>query len=144
MMLNVRTAFASAVMILAAMTPAFGQQACPCVPITHNWAVKSCPDWNCAQTELLLAAGDPQVFAVPTSIEGTRWLVIRRSASGAAAIDPNEPFTLSQFDTMTAGVASYGAIAAELRPMLMTSPDGRVLVLSLKELPQPKRRSARR
>ena len=30
---------------------------CPCVPLTHLWTVKTCADWNCANTELLLANG---------------------------------------------------------------------------------------
>ena len=48
----------------ALVVPLSAQNACPCVPLTHLWIVKTCPDWNCVNTELLLANGDPQVIAL--------------------------------------------------------------------------------
>src|SRR5437660_12308725 len=71
---------------------------CPCIPLTHLWIVKTCTDWNCANTELLLGNGDPGVFAVPIALTDGRWLVMRRFVSGAAAVDPADPFQLDQFE----------------------------------------------
>lgn len=116
---------------------------CPCVPISHLWTVKTCADWNCASTELVLSNGDPQVIAVPTGIDDKRWLVVRRFAAGAAIDNSGDPFELKQFDHMNGAVNAYGAIDGAKKPMLMTAPDGQVLVISLKEPASPKRRATR-
>lgn len=105
---------------------------CPCVPITHLWTVKTCADWNCANSELLLANGDPQVIAVPVGMADGRWLVVRRFAAGAAVQDQNDPFQLNQYDGMATAVDHYSAISTDMRPQLMTAPDGQVLVIALK------------
>ncbi|HEX3577171.1 MAG TPA: hypothetical protein VHY33_01300 [Thermoanaerobaculia bacterium] len=106
--------------------------ACPCVPITHLWIVKTCNDWNCASTELAVANGDPQVIALPAGMADGRWLVIRRLAAGAAIQDEKDPFQLIQYDKMTAAVDHYSAMSSDMRPQLMTAPDGQVLVIALK------------
>jgi hypothetical protein len=112
---------------------------CPCVPITHAWVVKTCDDWNCASAELAVASGDPQVIAVPVAIGDTRWLILRRFAAGAAIDTSNDPFQLHQFDGMDGAVSHYSTIAHERRPMLLTAPDGQVLVIALKQ-PEARRR----
>jgi hypothetical protein len=109
---------------------------CPCVPLTHLWTVKTCADWNCANTELVLANGDPQVIALPVGMSDGRWLVIRRFASGGAVQDQNDPFHIEQYDGMATAVDHYGAISTDMRPQLMTAPDGQVLVIALKEREQ--------
>jgi hypothetical protein len=105
---------------------------CPCVPVAHLWTVKTCADWNCANTELVLANGDPQVIAIPVGMSDGRWLVVRRFAAGGAVQDQNDPFQLDQYDGMAAAVDHYGAISTDMRPQLMTAPDGQVLVIALK------------
>lgn len=118
------------------------QDACPCVPLTHLWVVKTCADWQCASTELAVANGDPQVIAIPVGMNDGRWIVIRRFASGAAAADPADPFQIEQFDGMTDGAARFAAITRDATPLLITAPDGRVLVMSLKPGSAPRRRAA--
>jgi hypothetical protein len=105
---------------------------CPCVPLTHLWIVKTCADWNCASTELVLANGDPQVIAMPVGMADGRWLVIRRFAAGSAVQDQNDPFQLAQFDHMNTAVDHYTAMTTDMRPQLMTAPDGQILVMALK------------
>ncbi|MEA2163627.1 MAG: hypothetical protein QOK37_1754 [Thermoanaerobaculia bacterium] len=122
--------FAAAVLLSASMLAA--DDACPCVPLSHLWVVKTCHDWNCASTELLLGNGDPQIFAVPIGMEDGRWLVVRRVAAGAAITDPAEPFQIEQFDGMNDGAGRFRTIPRDGKPVLLTTPDGRVLVLSLK------------
>src|SRR5437660_12823852 len=100
---------------------------CPCVPLSHLWIVKTCTDWNCASTELLLAGGDPQVIAVPVGMDDSRWLIMRRFAAGSAIDVSGDPFQLRQFDGMEGAVAHYGVLTYERHPMLFTAPDGQVL-----------------
>jgi hypothetical protein len=116
---------------------------CPCIPLTHLWIVKTCSDWNCASTELAVASGDPQVIAVPVGINDSRWLVVRRFAAGAAIDVNDDSFQLKQFDGMDGAVTHYATIARDHHPMLMTAPDGQVLVLSTKQ-PEPRRRAVTR
>lgn len=106
---------------------------CPCIPLTHLWTVKTCADWNCANTELVVAHGDPQVIAVPVGMSDGRWLVVRRFIAGAAVQDQNDAFQLNQFGSMSSAVDHYMAMSTDMRPQLMTAPDGQILVIALKE-----------
>jgi hypothetical protein len=130
--------------LLLAVPMLSAQNACPCVPVTHLWIVKTCADWQCASTELAVGNGDPQVIAIPVGMNDGRWLVVRRLASGAAAADPTDPFQLEQFDGMTDGAARFAAIGHDSSPLLITAPDGHVLVMSLKPASEPRRRAAGR
>ena len=130
--------FLIAVLVLAAFsTSAIAE--CPCVPVTHLWVVKTCTDWNCASTELLLANGDPQVFAVPIALDDLRWLIVRRNASGAAVAPSDDPFGLEQFDRFSDAADRYSTIEAARHPILMNAPDGTVLVIALREPPVRRR-----
>jgi len=113
---------------------------CPCVPLSHLWIVKTCSDWNCATTDLLLAGGDPQVIAVPVAMDDSRWLIVRRFVAGSAIDVSDDPFQLRQFDAMEGAVAHYAGLTYDRRPMLFTAPDGQVLVISLKQA-EPRRRA---
>ena len=127
----------------ALVVPLSAQNACPCVPLTHLWIVKTCPDWNCVNTELLLANGDPQVIAIPVGIGDHRWLLVRRFAAGGAIQDPNDSFRIQQFDGMDGAVGCYRGLGTDMRPLLMTAPDGQVLVIALRQSePAPPKRHA--
>lgn len=115
---------------------------CPCVPLSHQWIVKTCSDWNCASTELLLAGGDPQLFVVPVAMKDARWLVLRRLTAGAAVDASNDPFWLQQFDGMQGAINSYAKLTYDLHPMMMTAPDGQVLVIALKQAESRRRAAA--
>jgi hypothetical protein len=121
--------------------PANAQNVCPCVPVSHMWIVKTCADWTCASVELAVANGDPQVIAMPVSLDDARWMIVRRFAAGSAVDSAGDPFRLEQFDGMAAAVAHFSAIDRDHWPMLMTAPDGQVLVISLRA-PAPKRRAS--
>jgi len=122
--------------ITAALLAAPVSADCPCVPLAHLWTVKTCADWNCASTELVLANGDPQVIAVPVGMADGRWLIVRRFAAGSAIPDQKDPFQLNQYDKMNTAVDHYSAISSDMRPQLMTAPDGQILVIALKEREQ--------
>jgi hypothetical protein len=136
-----RTSILAVALLLISAAAAPAQDLCPCVPIAHLWIVKTCNDWTCALTEVLLAGGDPQVLAIPVGLTDARWLMVRRVAAGGFIDNVGDPFQLEQFDGMTNAVARYSELATDHRPMLLTAPDGQVLVLALKE-PEAKRRSA--
>src|ERR1043166_6225989 len=136
--------FLSAVLLLGiTLAPAaIADNVCPCVPITHLWTVKTCADWTCASTELAVGNGDTQVFAVPVGMDDARWLIVRRVAGGSftdsAAAD--DPFRLEQFDGFGSGAFRFSGLSTDFKPMILTAPDGKVLVMSLR-LPEPKRRA---
>jgi hypothetical protein len=120
--------------------PVQAQDACPCVPLTHLWIVKTCANWTDASTELLLANGDPQVIALPVGMNDPRWLIVRRFVSGAAIDVSADPFHLEQFDGMTRAITRLYELTPGHRPMILTAPDGQMLIISLKE-PEPRRRA---
>jgi hypothetical protein len=130
-------------LLFGLFTPFSLSAECPCIPLTHLWVVKTCADWNCASTELLLGAGDPQVMAIPVAMDDTRWLVVRRMISGAAIDITDDPFQLQQFDGMEGAAVRYTALTHDRRPMLLTAPDGQILVISLKQA-EPRRRAVAR
>jgi hypothetical protein len=130
-----------AILVLASAAAAPAQDLCPCVPVAHLWVVKTCNDWPCASTEILLAGGDPQVMALPVALTDARWLMVRRVSAGAFIDNAGDPFQLEQFDGMKNAVTRYGEYTTEHHPMLLTAPDGQVLVLALKN-PEPKRRAS--
>lgn len=105
---------------------------CPCVPTTPLWIVSSCPTWNCAISTLVSANGDPYVFAMPTGAKDGGWIVLRRVASGGYQDDGSEPRQIETFDGMTLASARFQAMPPEAEAMLVTAPDAKVLVLSLK------------
>ncbi len=128
------------VMLLMLAPVAIADELCPCVPVTHLWTVKTCADWSCASTELTLGNGDTQVIAVPVGIDDTRWLIVRRVASGSFSDNGNDPYRLEQFDGFDTAAIRFSAIGADFKPVIMTAPDGKVLVMALRT-PEPRRRA---
>jgi len=138
-----RSLISAAFLLILLVTPMLGDdssKACPCVPITHLWIAKTCADWTCAATEIAVANGDPQVIAIPVGMNDGRWLIVRRFAAGGA-IDSGDTFRVEQFDGIADAVQRFNSFTADHRPMLMTAPDGQVLVMTLRQ-PEPRRRAA--
>ena len=128
--------------LLIALVPAAiaDTNVCPCVPVTHLWVVKTCPDWTCASTELAVANGDAQVIAVPVGMDDGRWLVIRRVASGSFDDDGSDPYRMEQFDGFNPAALRFAGLNPDFKPVILTAPDGKVLVMSLR-MPDVKRRA---
>lgn len=125
------------VFVLAA-APAFAQ--CPCVPLHERWIVVACETWNCAASALVEANGSKLLFSIPTTSLDFEWVVIRRIPSGGYAESPDLPFTVEEFDGMPAAYSRYVSVDSTLKPLLLTAPDGKILVLSRKQA-EPKRRA---
>lgn len=106
---------------------------CPCFPHETTWIVTHCDTWNCAASAMIVANGDPYVMTMPTSSDSYRWVVVRRVASGSVVVSPDEPFELETFTTASDGATRLGVIDPIRFPMMISTPDGRTLVVSLKE-----------
>lgn len=126
-------------------TSAVAQTApCPCYPKTVTWVAMPCSTWTEASSALVLAAGRPDVLALPTGDPEHPWVVLRRVVSGSAATSPDNPFTVETFDNVTLASSRFASITTEQRPILITVPDGQTLVISIRSDEGTKRRAAGR
>ena len=128
-------------LVALSATSLAAQQVCPCVPTTPLWTVKTCDSWDCAMAALTTANGDPLTFTLPVSTTERRWVVIQRVVAGAYVEDSGEPHQVEVFDGVAVATARVSAIADDHHPMILSAPDGHVLVVSLKQAAQ-RRRSA--
>ena len=134
----------SIVVALAFVLVAFAasaQDPCPCVPVTHSWIAVACPSWDCVETNVMDAKGLPDAVPIPTSSSDYTWVVLRRIPTGSVAVSPDAPFKVDGFDSLAVATAQYSAMDSSLHPVLLTAPDGQVLVLS-RHLPEPRRRAS--
>ena len=136
-----KIALVTLVIASLAASPAVAQ--CPCVPIGEQWVVETCEGWNCAASALILANGNSQVFTMPTANQDFPWVVLRRVTGGNYIQVPEPQMSIEQFDGMPAASSRFSAIDASLNPLLVTAPDGRILVLARKT-PEARLRTVRR
>ena len=129
-----------AALMLVAATAGADDNVCPCVPITHVWIATPCESWDCALSALVVAGGDPQVMALPTTSDRYKWVVLQRVAAGSAAASPDNPFLLETFSTMTDGSARFSSLEHNVAPLLVTAKSGDIIVVSLRQ-PEIKRRA---
>ncbi|HUJ15420.1 MAG TPA: hypothetical protein VL284_16660 [Thermoanaerobaculia bacterium] len=126
------TLFAMFVITLMAGS-ARAQQVCPCVPVSKLWIASSCDTWACASAMVSIGGGDGNAFAVPAGGDDHRWIVVHQVAAGAFTDD--SPFNVETFDRgrITDAATRLGLIAPELHPLILSAPDGRILVVSLQD-----------
>ena len=132
---------ALAALILLTAGPLAAQQACPCVPLTKLWTASSCDTWNCAAAALILANGDPMTFTVSTGNTDHPWIIVKQIVSGTATDSPDEPYQLEAFDGFGAAAARFAALDAAAHPQMVSAPDGKLLVLSLRSSALVKKRA---
>jgi len=133
----------AAVALIAATSQAPAQQACPCVPLSHVWTVEVCEKWNCAASAAIMANGDPYVLALPAGTNDGRWLILKRITAGAAFVpSPDGPFAVESFDGVDAAVARFSSLTGDRVPMMLSVPDGKFVVIMLREPAAMKRRAA--
>jgi|SRR6185369_1739239 len=124
--------------------PAMPADECPCVPRENLWVVRTCNDFNCAMTALTAANGDPLTFSVPVGMADPRWVILQRVVAGGYIDDGSDPYQVETFDGVSPATARMASIENDHRPMIVTAPDGALLVLSLKHAPAPRTRSVTR
>jgi hypothetical protein len=133
-----------ALVILCLASSVVAQQACPCVPLSKLWIATTCDTWNCAASALILANGDPMTFAVSSGNVDHPWIIVRQVVAGSAAQPPDDPYQLETFDGFSAAAARFGTLDNTMRPQIMSAPDGKMLVLSLRDPLAVKKRAVAR
>jgi hypothetical protein len=127
----------AAVAILLTGVAASAQDACPCVPLGYVWISTPCETWNCAQAAMILANGDAHVMSVPTRSAKYKWVVLRRIVSGSAVVSPDNPFELDSYESPADAARSYASFAADRMPLMLTTTDGKTLVVRLRQAEIP-------
>ena len=133
-----KLAFAVTVALSLFVVRLGAQEACPCVPLTHVWLAEPCDTWGCAAAMVSLADAK-DVVPLPTSSSDYHWVVLRRVTGGSVTASPNT-FKVDGFDTLTDGVSRFQTTDHELQPILITAPDGKVLVIARLEPEKPRAR----
>lgn len=115
-------------------------------PVRYTWVATSIDNWNDAAAALILAGGDGNVIAIPTGNASHPWLLLRRVEEGSIYIPDDEPRVCNVFATVTEASSHYLAIDGCHGPLLLSAPDGRLLVVALRECDDDavRRRSVRR
>jgi len=119
--------------------PAGAQQACPCIPLSNVWVVKSCDTWNCAAASLIMANGDPYTVSLSTGNTDHPWVIVRRIVTGTATDSSDDPYQLDAFDHATEAMSHFSAMPDSARPIMVSAPDGKMLILSLRADSQKRR-----
>ncbi|HET8775137.1 MAG TPA: hypothetical protein VFP80_15150 [Thermoanaerobaculia bacterium] len=101
-------------------------------PIRYTWMATSVASWKDAAAALVLADGDGTVLAMPTGEESHPWLLLRRVEEGSIFIPDDEPRICDVFPTMTEASSYYLGMDSCHAAMMVTVPDGRSLVVSMR------------
>jgi hypothetical protein len=111
----------------------------------YRWLATPCQTWGCAIGALAEANGDPHVVMLPTKSPHYPWVVLRRVEAGAFDGPIDTTFDVECFSKMVDASLRFDAIPTAHMPMLVTTPDGGMLVVCLKDLSAPpaRRRAVR-
>lgn len=120
-------AFALALFIPSIAT---SQEACPCVPLSYQWIATPCETWNCAASAAIMANGDKYVLAMPTGADDFKWVVLKRVVAGSVIVSPDAPFKIDSFDRMDSASSNFALMGKDQQAMLLTVPDGKVVIIS--------------
>ena len=73
---------------------------------------------------------------------GSALVNIRRIPGGSVYVPPDNPFEIDGFGTMGEAAARFASLDGNTFPMMITAPDGQILVIRLRQ-PEGRQRSAR-
>jgi hypothetical protein len=125
--------------LLLFVAPLTADPACPCVPVSHLWTVRSCDTFDCAASEFMLSKGSADYMVVPTGGTDVKWVVLERVPSGTAtSSDP--AFTLEAFDDLDGASTRFATVDPRLSPMILSATDGKFLIVA-RQMPEPRRRA---
>jgi hypothetical protein len=110
-------------------------------PIRYTWIATSCQNWNCAASALVLANGDKYVIVMPTGREDVPWIILKRVDEGSVFIPEDEPFSCEVFQETAAATATFDGMEACHSPMMLSVPDGRMVIASVTKCGTTTRRS---
>jgi hypothetical protein len=112
-------------------------------PIRYTWVVTSCETWNAAASALVLANGNPNVLVMPTGDSTRPWVILKLVEEGAVYDPEDEPYSCEVSATVAAASGRYAIVDSCHNPMLLSMPDGRAVVVSLKSCGEGKARAIR-
>lgn len=120
--------------------PFAAEAACPCVPATPLWTMKSCDSFACASSEFMM--GNGEVIVMPTGSSDAKFIVMQRVPSGTMVVaDPI--YNMQSFDNWSDASVQFASIATNLKPMFITTPDGMYLIVS-RNFGEPRRHAVGR
>lgn len=134
---HIKILFLALLLIVSAAT-AVADDPCPCFSTGFMWLADGCQTWNCAASAMVLANGDPHLLVMPTASNTYKWVVLRRVVSGSVAVSPDAPFVVQSFQSMSDGTAHFATIGNDHAPLMVTTADGKVLVIALREAERPR------
>lgn len=102
-------------------------------PTRYVWAATPCDTWGCAIAAMATANGDPYVVVLPTKSNTHPWVVLKRTEAGILDGPADPVFVTEAYSTMGEASARFSAIDSEKIPMLVTTVDGGMIVLSFHE-----------
>ena len=108
-------------------------------PPRFKWVATPCDTWTCALVAMAQSNGDPSVIILPTKSTAHPWVVLKRIEIGSVDVADEGPFMAECFGTMGEASARFASYDQEKIPILVTAPDGGMIVICLHET-QTKRR----
>ena len=102
-------------------------------PIHYTWIVSSCETWNCAASALVMANGEPNVLVMPTNVPELPWVILRRVEEGSLYIPETEAFGCDVYAQIADATSHYSAMEGCRKGMMLTVPDGRSVVVALRQ-----------
>lgn len=106
------------------------------------WFATPC-DWTCALAALATAKGDRSVFVLPTNSGDHPWIILKRQQIGSVEGPIDNTFHVESFSAVAEASARYSSLDVMRAPILVTTTDGGMLVISLNS-PQTRRRAVSR
>lgn len=105
----------------------------------YKWVATACDTWNCALVAMAQSNGDPYVIILPTKSTAHPWVVLKRMEIGVVEIPEDGTFTAECFGTMGEASARFSSYDSEKIPILITAPDGGMIVICLHDVQAKKR-----
>jgi len=110
-------------------------------PPRYQWTAIPCAKWSCALAALAEADGNLFVLVLPTKSSEHPWVVLKRVEAGSIEGPLDETFSVECFGGMIEASSRYSAIDHVRVPMMVTTVDGGMLVVSLSDVNVTRRRS---
>jgi hypothetical protein len=93
---------------------------------------------------LVVGGGSPYVVAIPIGGSKYKWVVIRRVAAGSAIVSPDEPSVVDSYSTMAKAAEQFATLDPAMLPKMISTVDGKSLIVRLREADPDRRRAIRR
>ncbi|HUP59855.1 MAG TPA: hypothetical protein VNA69_05500 [Thermoanaerobaculia bacterium] len=121
--------------------PALLAQTAESVPI-YRWVATPCENWGCAIAALAAANGDPYVIVLPSKSTERPWVVLRRVLAGVMVYPQDDTYVVEYFSAIGEASARFASVDSARYPILVTTVDGGMIVICLRNPQQSPRRRA--